>query len=148
MKEVAKISPASINSYISANREKLDESLVSLRLMKSVDDFLNEKKITQRDFANSLGYTESFISQMMSGVKKANVAFVNRFEKKYGVEIEFKIVRGNIGGHNKNEKVFISDSSARAISINTEIIELEEINGVYVFENNNEMFCQLNAQLA
>ena len=50
--------------------------------MKSAHDFLNEKKITKRDFANSLGYTESFISQMMSEVKKVNVAFVNKFEKK------------------------------------------------------------------
>jgi transcriptional regulator with XRE-family HTH domain len=81
----------SIQSYIDENREKIDESLVSLRIMKEIDKFLDYENITNKDLANNLGYSESYISQLMSGVKNVNVAFINKFEKKFSNRFEFRI---------------------------------------------------------
>ncbi len=79
------------NTYVNENREKIDESLVSLRLMKEVDDFLCLNNINQRDFARDLEYSEAYISQLMSGTKKFNASFINKLEKLYNIIIEFNI---------------------------------------------------------
>lgn len=90
----------SIQSYIDKNREKLDESLVSLRLMREIDDFLDYKNLSNKDLASQLNFTESYISQLMSGIKKINVAFINKFEKTYNVKFDFKL-------HLNEEKRFL-----------------------------------------
>lgn len=82
----------SIQSYIDENREKIDESLVSLRLMKELDRFLDYENLSNKDLANKLGYSESYVSQLMSGVKNINVSFINKFEKKFSKKIHFKII--------------------------------------------------------
>ena len=81
----------SIQSYVEKNRNKLDESLVSLRLMKEIDLFLDVNNISNKSLAYDLGYSESFVSQLMSGVKKINTSFINKFEKEYNVKIKFSI---------------------------------------------------------
>lgn len=86
-----KIDANCLKSYIDDNRSKIDESLVSLRFMKEVDDFLDFNDISQRKLAEDIGYTEAYISQLMSGVKKINTSFINKFEKKYDIKVEFKI---------------------------------------------------------
>lgn len=82
---------SSIQSYIDINRDKIDESLVSLRFMKEIDTFLDTKNISNKSLAMDLGCSESFISQLMSGVKKINTSFINKFEKNYNVKIKFSI---------------------------------------------------------
>lgn len=89
MNEVA--NTFSFQSYIEKNREKLDESLVSLRIMKEVDGFLDYKKLSNKDLSVHLGCSESYISQLMSGVKKVNTSFINKFEKEFSVKFDFKI---------------------------------------------------------
>jgi len=91
MKEIEKISNNFLESYIDNNRIKIDESLVSLRLMKEVDDFLDLNSISQREFSENIGCSEAYISQLMSGVKKFNASFINKFEKQYRLKIDFKI---------------------------------------------------------
>ena len=88
-----------LDSYIKKNREKLDESLVSLRLMKEVDDFLEMNGLNQKELAESIGYTESYVSQLMTGVKKANTSFINKFEKVFKVKIRFSIRPDKHTGH-------------------------------------------------
>lgn len=88
--EIIKIN-SSIQSYIEKNREKLDEALVSLRLIKEVDTFLDNNSISNKELAINLGYSQSFISQLMSGVKKINTSFINKFEKTYNVRVIFTI---------------------------------------------------------
>ncbi len=88
--EIIKIN-SSYQLYIDKNREKLDEALVSLRLMKEVDSFLDENSISNKELAYSLGCSESFISQLMSGSKKINTSFINKFEKIFSVKIIFSI---------------------------------------------------------
>lgn len=90
----------SIQSYIDNNREKIDESLVSLRVMKEVDRFLDYQKLSNKDLAIKLGYSEPYISQLMSGVKNMNVSFVNKFEKCFDAKFDFKI-------YLKNEEVYL-----------------------------------------
>lgn len=97
-----------IQSYIDTNREKIDESLVSLRLMKEIDNFTEFNKISNKDLAFGLGYSESYISQLMSGVKKFNASFINKFEKKYEVKVDFKILlnsNDNAGWSTLKEKL-------------------------------------------
>jgi len=104
-----------IQSYLEINRDKLNESLVSLRLMKEIDLFLEEKNLSNKTMALDLGYSESFISQLMSGVKKINTSFINKFEKNYNVRIDFSIVK------EEQEDNFFSISSMSYLNINLNI---------------------------
>ncbi len=104
-----------IQSYLEINRDKLNESLVSLRLMKEIDLFLEEKDLSNKTLALDLGYSESFISQLMSGVKKVNTSFINKFEKNYNVRINFSILK------EEQEDNFISISSMSYLNINLNI---------------------------
>ena len=90
----------SIQSYIDKNRDKIDESLVSLRIMKEVDKFLDYKKLSNKDLSIQLGFSESYISQLMSGVKSINVSFINKFEKCFATKFDFKI-------YLENEEIFL-----------------------------------------
>jgi transcriptional regulator with XRE-family HTH domain len=103
-----------IQSYIENNREKLDESLVSLRLMKEIDMFLDAKDISNKLLAQDLGYSESFISQLMSGVKKINTSFINKFENNYNVKFRFSI-------EEEKEENFISIYSMSFLDINLNV---------------------------
>jgi transcriptional regulator with XRE-family HTH domain len=81
----------SLNSYVDNNREKIDAALVSLRIIKQIDNFLDYNELNQKDLANKLEVSEAFVSQLMSGSKKINVQILNKFEKKFNVEFEFKL---------------------------------------------------------
>jgi transcriptional regulator with XRE-family HTH domain len=125
----------SIQSYIDDNREKIDESLVSLRLMKEIDNFLDDCKINQREFANEIGCSEAYISQLMSGTKRINTSFINKFEKKFDVEISFEI-------KSKKSKNFFSEISGSSIKISVNIFTVisTESGSGYSFENNYKDF--------
>lgn len=88
--EHVKASGFSIQSYTDEHREKIDESLVSLRFMKEVDTLLDYKNLSNRDLASKLGCSESYISQLMTGVKKINTSFINKLEKKLDVKVDFR----------------------------------------------------------
>jgi transcriptional regulator with XRE-family HTH domain len=81
----------SLNSYVDNNREKIDAALVSLRIIKQIDNFLDYNELNQKDLANKLEVSEAFVSQLMSGSKKINVQILNKFEKQFNVEFEFKL---------------------------------------------------------
>ncbi|MDI9365070.1 MAG: helix-turn-helix transcriptional regulator [Flavobacterium sp.] len=85
----------SIQSYANNNRTKLDESLVSLRFMKEIDRFLDYKKISNKELALKLNYSESYISQLMSGIKKINTSFINKFENAFSTKFDVKIYLKN-----------------------------------------------------
>jgi len=110
----------SIQSYVDKNRNSIDEALVSLRVMKQIDDFLEYKNVTNRELAKKLDYTESYVSQLMSGVKKVNVSFINKFEKKFNVEIDFKIklIEENFKILNSIENQMINLINLNIITIN------------------------------
>jgi transcriptional regulator with XRE-family HTH domain len=93
MKELVNHNNESFDSYLSKNDKELDEALVSLRFMKVVDDFLVAQKITKRSFAEKIGCSESYVSQLMSGTKNINASFINKFEKAFNVKINFDIIR-------------------------------------------------------
>lgn len=127
----------SMQSYLDENKEKLDESLVSLRFMKEVDEFLLYKNLTNRDFSCALGYTESYISQLMSGVKKINVSFINKLENCYNVKFDVKI-------HLNDERRFLRyTNEPKFMEINISINTFETDNcSSYSFAtfNNNEYY--------
>ncbi|QIE58634.1 helix-turn-helix transcriptional regulator [Rasiella rasia] len=124
-----------LTSYIKENKSKIDESLVSLRLMKEVDDFLDINCISQRSFADDIGYSEAYISQLMSGVKKFNTSFINRLEKKYNLRIEFKL-------NPKNECKFISKLSNTTIEFRITNFNLIQSEKNFSSNNNPLDYCQ------
>ncbi|MEH6618509.1 helix-turn-helix transcriptional regulator [Maribacter arcticus] len=138
MKEIINNSSSSLNSYIENNRTKIDESLVSLRLMKEVDDFLDVNEISQRDFADNIGYSEAFVSQLMSGTKKFNASFINRFEKVYDIKIDFKI-------KSKSTYDFISKISNAPIEININILGLTDSENIYSLDNRVTEFSEFHS---
>ncbi|WP_113661767.1 helix-turn-helix domain-containing protein [Pedobacter nanyangensis] len=113
MNEIAK--RFTIQSYVDKNREKLDESLVSLRIMKEIDNFLDCKRLSNKDLALNLGYSESYISQLMSGVKNINTSFISKFEKQYSVKFNFKICL------NDKENLFAKLDERKYFNINLNI---------------------------
>ncbi len=127
----------SIQSYIDKNREKIDESLISLRLMKEVDRFLDYEKLSNKDLALKMGYSESYISQLMSGVKNVNISFINKFEKCFDAKFDFKI-------YLKNEKVFLHRLDERTqfnININLNMFLIREDHSMFSFtQNSKSMF--------
>lgn len=140
MKDIIHISNNSLNSYIEDNRTKIDEALVSLRLMKEVDDFLDDNNISQRDFATNVGYSEAFVSQLMSGTKKFSASFINRLEKTYNLKIEFKIKA-------KKDSDFITKISNSSIEINFNIMDVVESKSTFSIESNPSEFSEFNSDL-
>ena len=122
----------SIQSYIDKNREKIDESLVSLRIMKEVDRFLDYEKLSNKDLANKLGYSESYISQLMSGVKNVNVSLINKLEKNFSTKFDFKI-------YLKSEEVFLHKLDERInfnIHINLNMFTLNSQQSTFTVKQN------------
>ena len=128
----------SIQSYIDKNRDKIDESLVSLRFMKQVDEFLDYKNFSNKDLATKLGYSESYVSQLMSGVKKVNTSFINKFEKLYDAKIEFRV-------YLNTEKSFVSslkENNFCQINFNlnmNRIVIHNETSSFFFIKNSTEM---------
>ena len=140
MSEVLKTSIFSMQSHIDSNRTKLDESLVSLRLMKQIDEFLDLHEVNQREFASHLGFTEAYISQLMSGTKKFNTSFIkNKFEKIYNVEFDFKI------NYKRNES-FFTDISNSSMQINVNVFNVNSSELTYSFENSYVDFSSMEAE--
>jgi transcriptional regulator with XRE-family HTH domain len=138
MKKVVKTSSNSLDSYIEDNRMKIDEALVSLRLMKEIDDFLDDNKISQRDFAGNIGCSEAYISQLMAGTKKFNTSFINKFEKNYKLKIDFKI-------KTKSEYAVVSKMANSHIEININLIEVIRAENIFSFENKPNEFSEMNS---
>lgn len=128
----------SIQSYVNKNRNNIDEALVSLRVMKQIDDFLHYKCENNRELAKRLGYTESYVSQLMTGVKKVNCSFINKFEKEYKVEFDFKIKLFE----EEKDKVFnkIQDSIINVIHININTITINHASYFEVKTSNKDYY--------
>lgn len=128
MKEIDK---NNINTFITQNRTKLDEALVSLRFMKEVDEFLDENEISQREFAELLGYSEAFVSQLMSGTKKVNTSFINRLEKSFDVIVKFNI-------EHKHQSDYFARFYDNSIVVNINAHEMNPTNLVYTLSVDDE----------
>lgn len=138
MSEIINNSILSMQSFLDSNRTKLDESLVSLRLMKEIDDFLDLQNVSQREFATSLGCSEAYVSQLMSGTKKINTSLINKFEKHYDVEVNFKI-------KSKKSDNFFSELSGSSIQINVNILTVISTEKIYSFENMYQDYFSIGA---
>ena len=138
MSNVNKIDTTSFDSYLSKNRTKIDESLVSLRFMKEVDNFLDFNKITQRKLAEDIGCTEAYVSQLMSGVKKINTSFINKLEKRYEVKVEFKLLP-------KKKCDYITSFANTFIQININIHDSIEPSNMFTSKNSPFEYYELDS---
>ncbi|WP_296618490.1 helix-turn-helix transcriptional regulator [Marivirga sp.] len=146
MKELIKNEDLSFDSYISDNRTKLDESLISLRLMKVLDDFLIENSITHRDFAKNINCSESYISQLMSGTKKFNVSFLNKFEKAFKLKMNFKIESRNKMAlvSEGNQLFFVGLSSDSSVVVGTDTVDLIMSDGTYTVDTKDNASLEIS----
>ena len=141
MKKIENKNTNSYDSYINKNRSKLDESLISLRFMKEVDNFIDINQINQRQLANDIGYTEAYVSQLMSGVKKVNTSFINKFEKKYDVKVLFNIIP-------KKESNYITSFSNNFVEINLNVSGSARTLESYSSNNKNQNdYCEIGSEL-
>lgn len=76
--------------------EKINESLLSLRFMKQIDDYLETYGDKNKDLASKLQYSESYVSQLMTGCKNVNVSFLNKVEQLYDVYFEIKLIEKKV----------------------------------------------------
>jgi transcriptional regulator with XRE-family HTH domain len=120
-----------LSTYADKNRTKIDEALVSLRFMKQIDTFLDLNNLNQKELANDLDTSPAFISQLMSGTKKINTSFINKFEKKYN--IEFKVL---IQSNDSEYRIIECVQSSIEIKLN--ISAFVENKNSYSFQNNSE----------
>lgn len=133
----------SISSYLANNRTNIDESLVSLRFMKEIDDFLHYNNLNQKDLAKELDVSQAFISQLLSGTKKINVGFINKFEKRFDIEFKLNLKNNN----SKYTVVEIVDSSIQIKSSQSNFISVigfssnnsNNPNAFYKIENESKM---------
>lgn len=60
------------------DKENIGEKIRSIR---------KNMKISQGDFADTLGVTQSYISKIESGLTTPNVSFLKSFREKFGADI-------------------------------------------------------------
>lgn len=123
----------SLNSYVDNNREKIDAALVSLRIIKQIDNFLDYNELNQKDLANKLEVSEAFVSQLMSGSKKINVQILNKFEKQFNVEFEFKL-------RSKNSMYSVVDVVNNTIELKSFRSEFSTIKNFCFSNNSNSVY--------
>lgn len=123
----------SLNSFVDNNREKIDVALVSLRIIKQMDDFLDANDINQKELATKLKVSEAYISQLMSGSKKINVQMINNFEKNFDVEFEFKL-------KNKNSMFSFFEVVNKSIEIKSFRPEFTSVRTFSLNSNSNSVY--------
>jgi len=126
----------SLNSYVDNNREKIDAALVSLRIVKQIDNFLDYNELNQKDLANKLEVSEAFVSQLMSGSKKINVQILNKFEKKFNVEFEFKL-------RSKNSMYSVIEVVNNSLELKSHRPEFSPVK-TFCLSNNSNSVCNLD----
>ena len=123
----------SLNSYVDNNRDKIDAALVSLRIIKQIDNFLDYNDLNQKDLANKLEVSEAFVSQLMSGSKKINVQILNKFEKQFNVEFEFKL-------RSKNSMYTVVEVVNKAIELKSIRSEFSSVRTFCFSSNSNSIY--------
>lgn len=62
-------------------------SMKSLEFLKGVKAYLKENNISQKEFAEILGNSKSYITQLFTGDRLLNMKLICRIEKALGVEL-------------------------------------------------------------
>jgi|GEM_PF-6451610 len=90
-RKVAKLDKSIFHLDLEKQDSKMNEAMVSLRVMRQIDDYLTYLEMTNREFADRLEVNESYISQLMTGTRRVNIAFLNKIEEVFNVKFIFKI---------------------------------------------------------
>lgn len=123
----------SISTYAQSNREKLDIALLSLRIIKQIDLYMEDNNVSQKQLSEKLEVSEAFISQLMSGSKKINVQFLNKFEKCYNVEFDFKL-------KDKNYYTTFYEVGNEPIQLKSNNYYFKSLNQFSISNYSNELF--------
>lgn len=127
-----------LNSYADSNRQKLDAALVSLRIVKQIDDFLDNYNLNQKDLASGLGVSEAFVSQLMSGSKKINMQILSNFEKSFNAEFDFTLKR-KISAY-KSSAYDVIQVVNSSIELKSLTHEFTSINGFSIINDSNTVY--------
>jgi len=106
-----------LTKHIDSNRNKIETALVSLRFVKEIDVFLYNNNLTQKEFADKMNVSGSYISQLMTGTKRINMEFIKNFEKYFNIEFKISLT-----------------------SVNSEYSIIEMVNNPIQLKSNREQF--------
>ncbi len=70
-------------------KTRLEEELLNLKFITSIETIMEQKDINQNDLAKILETSRSYVSQLFSGFKMINIKTLSKIQK--GLNITFKI---------------------------------------------------------
>jgi len=77
-----------LNSLMSMSEEDkldVDKRVLSSRFLSEIQKHLDEEGILRKDFANKIGTSPSFITQLFSGNKVVSMEFLAKAQKELGI---------------------------------------------------------------
>lgn len=73
------------------DRIELDRDILSAKFLSEIQFFLDENKITRKNFANKVGVSQSFISQLFTGEKVVSMEFLAKTQQAYKIKFNIRL---------------------------------------------------------
>ena len=78
-----------------------------------IQDLLNEKNMTQKDLANSVGVSEVTISRYISGARSPRVEIIDKIATRLSVTTDYILGKSNERYYPKTEKFTTAEEAAK-----------------------------------
>lgn len=72
---------------------EFQKEILSLKFVKVIENYLNQNKISKKDFAKSTGYSQSYVSQVFCAHKYVNMDFLVKSQN--ALELPFDVKLGD-----------------------------------------------------
>jgi len=97
----------SANLGTNENDIKHDTLMLMYRFLSEIEKLSDEKNLSRKDLARSIGTSASYITQLFRGNKIINLETIAKFQKVFDIKFEIKAVSNNaeilFGDFNKKE---------------------------------------------
>jgi len=88
-----------LNSLMSMSEEDkldVDKRVLSSRFLSEIQKHLDEEGILRKDFANKIGTSPSFITQLFSGNKVVSMEFLAKAQKELGINFYISTINNAV----------------------------------------------------
>lgn len=79
----------------SKEKAKLEEELLSLKFIATIEELLEQNDVNRSDLANILDSSKSYVSQVFSGDKMLNIRILARIQRALNVSFKLYAVDNN-----------------------------------------------------
>lgn len=110
-----------IENFVQTNRENIDESLVSMRIMKQVEELMDSLELNKKQLAKELGFSQAHITNLFIGNKNVNMKFISRIEKRFNVIVDIKIQAKDFVKKSQDNSVHIIQFNLNNVSTGDKI---------------------------